>query len=95
MTTDTVAPAIDEARMEAFVGQALTDVSGFTNSILAGIGDRLGLWRALADNGPLTSAQLAEIAEIDERYAREWLGGMTTATYVEYSPDERDLDPAR
>jgi 2-polyprenyl-3-methyl-5-hydroxy-6-metoxy-1,4-benzoquinol methylase len=92
MTTQTEAPpppaaSFDEARAEAFVGQALTDVSGFFNVLLAGIGDRLGLWRVLAEHGPLTSAELAERADVDERYVREWLGGMTTSTYVEYSPE--------
>jgi 2-polyprenyl-3-methyl-5-hydroxy-6-metoxy-1,4-benzoquinol methylase len=87
MTTVTTAPetTFDEERMEAFVGRVLTDVSGWTTSLLAGIGDRLGLWRELADHGPLTSAELAQRTDIDERYAREWLGGMTTAAYLEYS----------
>lgn len=77
----------DDARAEEFVGKALTDTSGFSTTILAGIGDRLGLWRALADHGSLTSGELAERADIDERYAREWLGGMATAGYLEYTPE--------
>ncbi|MDQ4054337.1 MAG: methyltransferase domain-containing protein [Actinomycetota bacterium] len=92
MTAQTVGapPAtggVDESKAEAFVGRALTDASGFATTLLAGIGDRLGLWKALADHGPLTSAELADRAEVDERYAREWLGGMTAATYVDYSPE--------
>lgn len=51
-----------------------------------GIGDRLGLWRSLAEEGPATSAELAARTDIDERYAREWLGGMTTAEYLTYDP---------
>ena len=64
----------------------LTDMSGMTTSILASIGDRLGLFKDLAANGPATSAELAARTAIDERYAREWLGGMAASGYLEYDP---------
>jgi 2-polyprenyl-3-methyl-5-hydroxy-6-metoxy-1,4-benzoquinol methylase len=85
-TTTTTTPAIDEAKVEEFVGQVLTDVSGMTSTILASIGDRLGLWKDLAANGPSTSTDLARRTGVNERYAREWLGGMASASYVEYDP---------
>ncbi len=50
------------------------------------IGDRLGLFKDLAEKGPATSAELAARAGINERYAREWLGGMASAGYLEYDP---------
>ncbi len=84
--TATTAPAVDEAAVEAFVGKALADTAGFTTTLLAAIGDQLGLFRALADGDGLTAGELARAAGIDERYAREWLGGMTTATYVVHDP---------
>src|SRR5262249_43990469 len=80
---------IDQARLEAFVGKALGDTSGATVTILAALGDRLGLFKTLAARGPATSAQLAERAGIDERYAREWLGAMASAAYLEYDPTQR------
>ena len=52
---------------------------------MAGIGDRLGLFKALAQ-GPATSSELAERAHINERYAREWLKEMTSTGYLEYDP---------
>jgi SAM-dependent methyltransferase len=58
------------------------DVSAFMVSTLSALGDRLGLFKALAEHGPLTSDELAIRAGIDERYAREWLGGMTAAGYL-------------
>ena len=65
-----------------------------TTTILASIGDRLGLFKQLAP-APATSAQLAARAEINERYAREWLGAMASAGYVEYDPtSERFTLPA-
>ena len=83
MTTTAV---VDQAAAEAFVGAALAHTTGFTVTVLAGIGDRLGLWRSLAEQGPATSAELADRTEVDERYAREWLGAMTTAEYLTYDP---------
>src|SRR5215470_3418865 len=79
----TTQPTIDQAKTEAFLGKVLTDTSGMTTTIMASIGDRLGLFKQLA-HGPATSAQLASRADINERYAREWLGAMTSAGYVAY-----------
>ena len=84
----TTQPTIDQAKTEAFLGKVLSDTSGMTTTILASIGDRLGLFKQLA-NGPATSTELANRAEINERYAREWLGAMASAGYVVYDPASR------
>jgi SAM-dependent methyltransferase len=76
---------IDEAKVEAFVGKVLTDVSATTTAVLAAIGDRLGLWKDLATKGPATSDELAVRTNIHPRYAREWLGAMATAGYIEHA----------
>src|SRR5215472_18416582 len=76
----------DKTKQEAFIGKALGDVSSALTCILAGIGDRLGLFKSLASNGPSTSSELAGRTAIQERYAREWLGGMASAGYLEYDP---------
>ena len=90
----TTQPTIDQAKTEAFVGKVLGDTSGMTVTIMATIGDRLGLFKQLAQ-GPATSRQLAARADINERYAREWLGAMASAGYVEYEPaSERFTLPA-
>jgi 2-polyprenyl-3-methyl-5-hydroxy-6-metoxy-1,4-benzoquinol methylase len=80
---------VDQAKVHDFVGKVLTDTSGLTTTILAALGDRLGLFKALAAQGPATSAELAKAASINERYAREWLGGMASAGYVQYEPATR------
>src|SRR5215831_4894569 len=59
-----------------------------TITIMAAIGDRLGLFKQLAQ-GPATSTQLATRANIHECYAREWLHMMASAGYVEYDPASR------
>jgi SAM-dependent methyltransferase len=75
--------------MEAFVGKVLSDTSATFTTLLATLGDRLGLFKDLAANGPATSAELAARANINERYAREWLGGMAAAGYLDYDPSGR------
>jgi 2-polyprenyl-3-methyl-5-hydroxy-6-metoxy-1,4-benzoquinol methylase len=79
-----VAPdsAIDQAQTLAFADRALRDVSAFMVTTLSALGDRLGLFKELAEHGPATSGELATRTGIDERYAREWLGGMTAAGYL-------------
>jgi SAM-dependent methyltransferase len=75
--------------MEAFVHKVLGDTSATLTTILAVLGDRLGLFKDLAAHGPATSDELASRAGVNERYAREWLGGMASAGYLEYEPATR------
>src|SRR6266536_1054106 len=77
---------VDQAKQEAFIGKALADASGAFVTVLAGIGDRLGLFKDLAAHGPSSSAELAARTGVNERYAREWMGGMASAGYLEYDP---------
>jgi SAM-dependent methyltransferase len=84
--TATATATFDQAKAHAFVGKVLADTSGLTVTIMAAVGDRLNLWKDLAANGPATSVELAARAAVDERYAREWLGGMASAGYLDYDP---------
>jgi 2-polyprenyl-3-methyl-5-hydroxy-6-metoxy-1,4-benzoquinol methylase len=83
MATETT---IDRAKAEAFVGKVLGDSGGAMATLLAGIGDRLGLFKNLAADGSATSEELAARAGLNERYVREWLGGMLAAGYLAYDP---------
>jgi len=78
--------AIDEGRFEAMMGKALTDIGGTMSVLLAYMGDRLGLYRALQANGPGTSAEVAATAGLDERYVREWLSGAAGGGHIDYDP---------
>jgi SAM-dependent methyltransferase len=80
---------IDGQKTEVFAGRVLGDASGFMVSALAALGDRLGLFKELAASGPVTSGDLAARAGVNERYAREWLGGMAAAGYLTYEPVSR------
>jgi 2-polyprenyl-3-methyl-5-hydroxy-6-metoxy-1,4-benzoquinol methylase len=81
--------AIDEAKLNDFVNKAVTDIAATLSSVLVVIGDRLGLWKAMAKEGPLTSTELAKRTETSERYVREWLDAQASAGYVTYDPATR------
>lgn len=67
-----------------FVERMLGDTAAFTQIAMAALGDRLGIWRDLAANGPATSAQLARRMGLSERHVREWLVAMAAADYLAY-----------
>src|SRR2546423_1549436 len=74
------------ARRDALVERLFTDAIGAFDLLSVYLGDVLGLYRALADEGPLTSAELAEAAGIHERYAREWLEHQAASGLLELEP---------
>ncbi len=83
MTTD----ALDPKRVEEVAHKAISYLSGAGVSALAYIGDRLGLYRALSESGPSTSAELAAMTGLNERWVREWLHGQASAGLVRYAGD--------
>jgi SAM-dependent methyltransferase len=86
--TQTLEPVVlDHAKLEAFVFRAVDEVGATLNTALVVMGDRLGLYRAMAGAGPLSSNELAARAGVSERYTREWLNAQAAGAYVEYDPD--------
>jgi 2-polyprenyl-3-methyl-5-hydroxy-6-metoxy-1,4-benzoquinol methylase len=85
MTTD----ALDPRKVEEVTDKAIGYLSGAGVSALAYLGDRLGLYRALSESGPSTSAELAAKAALHERWVREWLHGQASAGLVRYAGDGR------
>lgn len=77
---------LEQAAVEAFAERVLGDYAGANAFFMAGIGDRLGLFKELAANGAATSDELATRTRLQERYVREWLGGMAAAGYLDYEP---------
>jgi len=77
-------PALNEEKLNAFVGKMLGDIGAAVSSVLVRMGDRNGLYRALDEGGPRTSAELARRSGTDERYVREWLANQAASGYVEY-----------
>jgi 2-polyprenyl-3-methyl-5-hydroxy-6-metoxy-1,4-benzoquinol methylase len=80
-------PELDQAKVEAFVERVVLDVGTAMRGGLLYIGDRLGIFKALADGAPVTTGELAERTGLSERYLREWLGSMATAEYVEHDAE--------
>jgi SAM-dependent methyltransferase len=70
--------------MRGFTDRLLGDAAGFVQVVMASIGDRLGIWRDLAQSGPATSKQLARRMGLSERHVREWLSAMAAAYYLDY-----------
>jgi hypothetical protein len=83
-TTDTM--PVDQTTLDAFVWKAVTDMGAAISGLLLHIGDRLGLYKAMAGSGPVTSAALAARTGNAERYVREWLSNQAAGGYVRYDP---------
>jgi SAM-dependent methyltransferase len=79
---------LDAAKLEQFVFRAVDEVGATLNAALVVMGDRLGLYRALAGAGALSSGELAARTGTSERYVREWLNAQAAGGYVTYHPAE-------
>jgi SAM-dependent methyltransferase len=84
-----IAVEVNPERLNAFMGKVLGDVGAAANTPLIRIGDRLGLYKALAAKGPVTSVELATATGTSERYIREWLSAQAASGYVDYDPTSR------
>ena len=80
-------PALDMNKLNAFIGQFVTDLGAAVHAGMVVIGEKLGLYKALAGE-PMSSAQLAAKTKTDERYLREWLASQAAGGYVTY--DEKN-----
>lgn len=78
--------SMDPDKLNALLFRIVGDVAAAASGALVSMGDRLGLFRALAAHGPLTSDGLASRLDLHERYVREWLANMVTGQYVDYDP---------
>ena len=78
--------AIDEAKLNEFMGKAVGDIGAALSAALVVVGDRLGLYKAMDGVGPLTPTALAKRTGTTERYVREWLNNQAASGYVTYDP---------
>ena len=79
---------MNEAKLNELIGKAVTEMSVAESAPLVYLGDKLGLYRAMAGAGPLTSQELADRTGTHERYVREWLNNQAAGGVVEYhTPD--------
>jgi len=75
--------AVDNEKLNAFIGQFVGDLGAAVHAGMVVIGERLGLYKALA-SGPMTSSELAAKTATDERYLREWLSSQAAGGYITY-----------
>ena len=87
MATTEQPVVIDTEKLMGFVFRAVDEVGATLNTALVVMGDRLGLYRAMAGAGPLTPAELASRTATAERYVREWLNAQAAGAYIDYDPD--------
>jgi ubiquinone/menaquinone biosynthesis C-methylase UbiE len=76
-------PTIDMNKLNAFIGQFVTDLGAAVHTGMVVIGEKLGLYKALA-RGAMSSAELAAATQTDERYLREWLASQAAGGYITY-----------
>src|SRR3954466_10001501 len=90
MTTTTEVPrTVDDDLLGAFLGRLIGDVGSTVSAALVVIGDRLGLYRAMADGRPVTADELAGRTGTAVAYVRPWLANQAAGGYVRYDPVSR------
>lgn len=75
---------VDESKLHAFMHRAVGDMGAAMHAVLIVLGDKLGLYKAMGDGKPVTSAELASRTGTSERYVREWLNANAASGYVTY-----------
>jgi SAM-dependent methyltransferase len=86
---------IDQAKLEAFALRTVTDLTAGYTGVMVSLGSKLGLYRAMADAGPLSAREIAVRAGCAERYVREWLNAQAAGGYIGYHAvsDTYELSP--
>src|SRR5580692_3684360 len=84
--SSSASPAFDQAKLHDFVMKAVGEMGAAMNAALIVVGDKLGLYKAMAGNGPMTSEEVAKKTGTLERYVREWLSAQAAGGFVEYNP---------
>ena len=82
----TTAQSIDQAKLDEFMGRFVGDLGAAVSAALVVIGDRLGLYRAMADGEPVSASELAARTGTDPRYVQERLCNQAAGGYVGYDP---------
>ncbi len=79
---------IDETKMHALLGKMVGDMGAAAVAPLVILGDKLGLYRTLSTDGPLTTEELADRTGTTERYVREWCAAQAGSGYITYDADD-------
>ena len=82
---------IDEGKLNDFMGKVVNDLGATWSTVLVIIGDKLGLYKAMADSKPINSEELARRTGTTERYIREWLANQSASGYINYDPNSKNI----
>jgi SAM-dependent methyltransferase len=80
----TSAPSINEAKLHEFMMKAVGEMGAAMNAALILVGDKLGIYKAMAGSGPMTSEEIAAKTKTHERYVREWLAAQSAGGFITY-----------
>ena len=83
---------VNEQKLNEVVGKAISDLAAGYGGVMVALGDKLGLYRAMAGQGPLSSTEVAKLAGCAERYVSEWLNSQAAAGYVVYHPSSETYE---
>ncbi|NJO83760.1 MAG: methyltransferase domain-containing protein [Blastochloris sp.] len=88
-------PTIDQAKLEAFAIRTVSDVAAAYGGVMVSLGNKLGLYKAMAGAGPISASELAARTSCAERYVREWLNAQAASGYIGYHAvsDTYELSP--
>ncbi|MBA3628571.1 MAG: methyltransferase domain-containing protein [Actinobacteria bacterium] len=86
---------LDETKLEAFIERFIGDAAATAHAATVVLGDKLGLFRALAEGGPLTADELAARSRCHPRLIKEWVNAQAASEYCIYDPatDRYSLTP--
>lgn len=82
---------LNEDKLHALLGKVVTEMGAAANGPLVIIGDKLGLFESLANNGPMNSDELASKTGTSERYIREWLSAQAASGYVDFDIEKENF----
>ena len=77
---------VKQQKLETLFGRLFGDLSAGYGGVMVSFGDKLGLYKAMAGAGPLSSQEVAKRSGCGERYVREWLNAQVAGGYVDYHP---------
>jgi len=78
---------VDETKLKEFMGKVVNDLGATFSTVLVIIGDKLGLYKAMADSKPVSAVELSSRTGTTERYVREWLANQAAGGYIIYDPN--------
>ena len=83
---------LDQQRLDTLFGRLFGDISAGYGGVMVSLGDKLGLYKAMAGAGPLSSHEVAKRSGCAERYVREWLNSQVAGGYVDYHPSSETYE---